>query len=268
MSTVEPSVAAPGPKVRTRLERFLSHPVAGGIAWAVTVGSIPLTICLYLRPPEHRDLRYMVHPEKTMIVREGQLSRLSVALDGKLVTRDISAAQVAFWNKGNQAIRRENVLEPLRLRTSPSVPIIGATIRRVSREVVRIQVDSTNFQRGELAISWNILERGDGAALQVVFAGGTDIDLVATATLEGQVHVNRLVPDVTPQTKYDAGEHGPFILLVVWSVGVALSLLVILVARSDRESLLKSGFWVPLAVAALISVFVLLSPESGPPFGF
>src|SRR5205823_1030419 len=129
---------------------------------------VVLAIYFFIEGQRHRELLYLVHPAKAVIVKAGQLSRLSVNLDGKPLDTDVTAAQIAFWNQGSESIRREHVLLPFTLRTQPPVPIIDATIRKTSRDIVQIQLDKSGLQRGELGLSWNILERNDGAIVQLI----------------------------------------------------------------------------------------------------
>jgi hypothetical protein len=103
--------------------------------------------------------------------KTGQLSRLSVTLDGATLNTDVTAAQIAFWNEGNDTIRNEYMLQPLILVTAPEARIFEATVRKKSREAVRIDLDTSRIDRGELGVSWNILEQGDGAIVQIIFAG-------------------------------------------------------------------------------------------------
>jgi hypothetical protein len=263
----------PPPTFRGRLDRLLRDPVVGAITLLLSVAAIPLSIYLALRQPEHRDLSYFVHPEKTAIVekmaiaKEGQIPRLSVTLDGKPVVSDVTAAQVAIWNEGNQAIRKEHVLESLQLRTSPSVPIVDATIRKTSRGVVRFELDKANFQRGELGLSWNILEGGDGAILQVVFAGGTETDLVATATLEGQSAIHRIEDRFLPQ-KYDPSNHMMRTIVTIWLFSIGQLFLFWIVAMANKQRLDRAWPGVSLAVGAIATLIVVALRDHRPPFGF
>lgn len=272
----EPVDEEPVSKVKTRLERFLSHPVAGAIAWILTVAAIPLSIYLYLRPPEHRDLCYLVNSEKTVIVREGQLSRLNVTLDGKAIGSDVSAAQVAFWNDGNKAIRSEHVLEPLLLRTQPSVPIIDATIRKTSRTVIHPKIDTAGFSQGVLGLSWDILEESDGAALQVVFAGGTHVDLVATTVLEGQASIRRIdVKAPPPKKRVEALK--VVLIGMLWILCLSSFVLVFARRRSKehvehmpQRRLLLDLLLIAISLggALFVTTDFLASHPRLPPFGF
>ena len=141
-----------------------------------------------------------MQPAKTVIVREGQLSRLSVTLDGKPITTDLTAAQVTIWNDGNQSIRREHVLEPMALRTPAGVRIVDVAIRKVSRSLVHPELDKTKFENGEVDVSWNILEGYDWIDLQITYAGPTSAGVTGSAVVEDQPGlVNKEPPTPAPE---------------------------------------------------------------------
>lgn len=169
--------------------RFFSNPIVGSLAGIVGVS---LGIYFYVQSSRHRDLTYLVHPAKAVVVKTGQASKLTVLVEGKEVLSDITVAQIAFWNAGNEPIRREHMLRPFVIRTETGVPIIEATIRKTSREVVSLELDRSRAPEGRIAASWNILERDDGGIIQVVFAGGPDTAISATAVIEGQPQIRQI----------------------------------------------------------------------------
>jgi hypothetical protein len=155
-----------------RLVSLFKHPAVGIIGSLSGIIAIPLAIYFYSQTVSHPELVYYVNPAKAVVVKQGATTRLAVTLDSRAVTTDITAAQVAIWNRGKQSVRRESVLEPVVIRTDPSVPILEATIRKQSREVTRLNVSQDELSKGELSISWAILEQGDGGVIQLVYAGG------------------------------------------------------------------------------------------------
>lgn len=260
------------------IRRLLENPFVSGVGWLVGIMSLPLAIYMYLVPHRHRDLSYMVHPAKAVIVKTGQLSRLSVSLDGNAVTTDVTAAQVAFWNEGNESIRAEHVLQPLRIKVN--VPIVDATIRRPARDVVRLALDKTQMARGELGVTWNILEGGDGGSVQIVFAGGPDVHVTADAVIEDQPVIRKLeVREENRDVPYSGRrpklfEWSPWLVLV--SLGWAILPLIALAigwirgTNRTRMSVLKV-FWVVLRFAGFIAGLGLLrwlASPAAPPFDF
>src|ERR1700682_4028884 len=111
---------------------FFAHPWVGIIGSVASILGALLAIYFYLHSVSRPELVYYANPVRTVVVKQGTASRLSVSFDAPLVTQDVTAVQVAIWNRGRQAIKREAVLEPIVIRTEPRVTILEATIRRMS----------------------------------------------------------------------------------------------------------------------------------------
>ena len=140
----------------------------------------------YFASQESPGLTYFVHPAKAAVVRTCQTSRLAVQFDGQDLTSDITAVQVAFWNAGNKPIRKNSILSPLVIRTGNQEPILEASLRKTSRDVVGITLDPSRLAAGEVEIGWNILEQNDGGVLQIILIGDETVDIQAQAIIEGQ----------------------------------------------------------------------------------
>lgn len=179
-------------KPSTFLNRLFANPIVGIAGSIASIVGLVLAIYFYINSNYHRDFAYIVHPAKAIVVQAGQLSRLSVTLDGKKLSTDVTAAQIAFWNEGNAAIRSEHILQPFTLVTSPQTRIIEATVRKKSREPVLIDLDTNRMDKGELGVSWNILERGDGAILQIIFTGPPSTPISINGVIEGQRHLRKV----------------------------------------------------------------------------
>jgi hypothetical protein len=136
---------------------------------------------------KQRELHYYVNPARAIVVKTGQTSRLSITLDGQSVNRDVSAVQVAFWNEGKESIKKENILRPFVIKTGPDAPILEAKIRKQNRDVVKIKLNRNRLEKGELEIDWNILEHYDGAIIQLVYFGDSNVPISATQLLKGKV---------------------------------------------------------------------------------
>jgi hypothetical protein len=157
-----------------RLFAFFAKPWVGIVGSVASIFGVLLAVYFYFHTNGFPELVYYVNPARAVVVKQGTASRLTVLFDGRPLNQDLSAAQVALWNRGRQAIRRAAILQPIIIRTEPRVPILEATVRRTSRDVVSLDLDRTRLADGEVSVSWNILEQGDGAVVQVVYAAGPD----------------------------------------------------------------------------------------------
>lgn len=220
--------------------RFFSNPIVGIIGWLATVLSLILTIYFYKAGKDARDLTYFVHPIKTVLVRASQASRLTTEFDGKRVQGDITAVQVALWNKGNLAIKRENLLKPIILYTGNNTPILEATLRKQSRDVIGISLATENLQQGRLAISWNILEGNDGCIIQLIYAGNPETSLSIEGVVEGQkqiehVRYSREIPSPNEQFVSDGRLSRMVGFFLLASSVFLLSLAIYMLISRDRR---------------------------------
>lgn len=187
--TQNEDVAAPSGNL---LDRLLRNPVVNAIAWIATVLGLILSIYFYVRSTKKRDLVYYVNPAQAIVVKTGESSGLHVFYGSHELTSDVTAAQIAVWNQGNDSIRPDNVLEQVAIRTKPSVPILEASIRKKSRDVIDVSLDQSRLSDGVVGVRWNILEQNDGAVIQIVYAGAPSNEIHTSGVVEGQGNIRQL----------------------------------------------------------------------------
>src|SRR5215510_6299699 len=141
------------PELRREFLRFFSNPAIGIAGSLASIVGLVLAVYFYNAARTTRVLVYFVHPAKAAVVKAGQSSRLHITLDGAPVERDVIAAQVAFWNEGEESIRLENMLRPLVIRTSPTAQILEAHVRKVSRSVVDLNLDPAKSMKASCALT-------------------------------------------------------------------------------------------------------------------
>jgi hypothetical protein len=115
--TQDKDVAAPS---NNWLDRLLRNPVVSAIGLVATVLGLILAIYFYAQSTKRRDLVSYINPAQAVVVKTGESSNLHVFYGSHEVTSDVTAAQIAVWNQGNESIRPDNVLERVVIRTYPS----------------------------------------------------------------------------------------------------------------------------------------------------
>lgn len=172
---------------------WLAHPLIGFIGTLASVIGIPLCLVLFFLSQQDRDVRYAVSSTPTTIVKAGQTSNLKVQFNNRELTSDVSSIQIAIWNAGKESVRRENILsETLSLRLEPATTVLEARVKKMTRDLVAFQVGTSNSSMGILTMSWNILERGDGALLEVIYTG-TSERVVIDGAIEGRMPIRRVM---------------------------------------------------------------------------
>jgi hypothetical protein len=259
-----------------RLFTFFGNPWVGIVGSVASILSLLLAVYFYYQGVSVRELVYYVNPARAIVVKQGTASRLAVSYDGRPLAQDVTAAQVAIWNSGRQAIRREAILQPVVIKTEPRVPILEATVRRKSREVVALDVDQAQLAEGQVSVSWNILEQGDGGVVQIVYAAGPDTQIQCVGVIEGQRGIRELrylgaIRSPAEQIRQNSREAGAVTALL----GLVIAMNVVMVVVSRRRGWVVEFrkamiFWGgPLVVALVLLAYLFYSvrvPE--PPFGF
>jgi hypothetical protein len=111
----------------------------------------------------------------------------------KEVTSDVSSIQIAIWNAGNETVRDTNILSKrIALKFEPSTPILDARVKRVTRTLTSFRLDSSDSSGGILYCSWDVLEPGDGALLEVIYVG-TSGKVITGGAIEGQIPIGRVI---------------------------------------------------------------------------
>ncbi len=150
--------------------------------------------------------------------------------------------------------------------------------------MVGLKLDASRSSQGIVLVDWRILERNDGASIQIIYAGSPQVKLAVDGVIEGQprilsVHYPGEIKDATAQVETT--------LLPLWvklfSSAVAFVLLMYGFALAERVTakralthrwrtfLLRVCFMSAMAggVFALISqVIVKLFALPSPPFSF
>jgi len=164
------------------------------------------------------------------------------------------------------------VLQPLVIHTAGGQRILEAKLRKSSREVINLSLNTSRLEAGEVEIDWNILERNDGGVLQIVYVGDESVDIAARAVIEGQQEIVRRTPSAeTPMFKSERSKYSPILSMVFIVVNlVVLSLQAIGVTRrisgqshvSKMDRLVQFALWAAVigfscAVVYYIRMFVL-----------
>lgn len=184
---------APGSDVKTfSILDFFANPWIGIVGSLASLVGVILAVYFYVAASRYPELVYYISPARAVVVKQGTASRLAVSFDGRPIAQDVTAAQLSIWNRGKESIRRGAILQPLVIRTDGKAPILEATIRKKSRDVVQLELNQSKMGAGELELSWNVLESGDGGLLQIVYAGGPDVGLQCYGVFEGQRAIREL----------------------------------------------------------------------------
>jgi hypothetical protein len=151
---------------------------------------------------------YHVSPQRTSLVDTSvpAPSQLQVLYRGKDLSRDVNAATLYLWNDGKLPIKADDVLEPLEIQLEPDCEILDARIIKVSRPVTKFtRGDVADTKKNILPLSFAILEKGDGAALQIIYAGKSNAPISVKGTIMGAGVFQEAVRSNGTQTPKEGG---------------------------------------------------------------
>lgn len=103
----------------------------------------------------------------------------------KEITKNVYFHELAIWNKGNLAIKKDNILKEIYLEYPEGVEVIDAFISSATRQDI-INASEKHTSGGRtIHVSFDILEKGDGFTIQAIYASDKKIPAVINGSIEG-----------------------------------------------------------------------------------
>jgi len=97
---------------------------------------------------------------------------LQVLHDGiPIAGKDVTSATVYVWNAGRASIRKVDVLRPYAFCLGEDGTLLHANILKATRQECGISISFSEPLSNRIALNFDVLEYGDGAAVQLIFAG-------------------------------------------------------------------------------------------------
>jgi hypothetical protein len=187
---------------------------------------------------------------------------LHVLYKGQSVSTDVTALQLEIWNAGKESIRSEHILSPIILQTSPKVPILEVRLRHTTRPVCGIYLDELRLADGEVRVAWKILEHNDGAVVQLIVAGPSNVTVVSQGSVEGDPTV-RLVTARSPLWLVDAAK-----LLMVLALWIWMAISLIRMPRPRGSVYILIWMLMTLCLALAFAVALTSFGSVPPPLSF
>jgi len=141
---------------------------------ATAIAGVLAAYYFYRVSVQERVPTFLIDPITATIIDSSgpNLSDLTVLYKGKPVgQRNVAAVRIYFWNAGRMPIRREDVLKPVQCVLRDDAEILDARVLRSSRDVTGFKIiPSANPTDNRVLFDFDILEKDDGAAIQVIYA--------------------------------------------------------------------------------------------------
>lgn len=223
-----------------------------GVVWFGAIGSLasivalPLSFWISAQGGKPR-LVFEASPLRTELVNQARPDDITVAFQGSEITeQSVVVASIQLWNVGRGSVRPSEVLKDVRVTVADGNRILRATVGGQSREIVGMQPSIENSTTAKL--SWTILEYGDGAVLDLLYAGDPDAKIVVEGLVEGQGEIEPIDMQYVKSRKGGAN----LFRVAIW---LAVLLLVLSIVPSAiqrfRTSVKRSGVARIMAVVEL-----------------
>jgi hypothetical protein len=260
---------------KNSLAHFFTNPIVGIVGSVTSIISLILAVYIWQGEKITPKLTYLINPARAVVVKANQASGLSVSFNNKDIKTDITAAQIAVWNEGKKVIKSENILKPIIIRTGNNSAILEATIIKSSRDVIKVNLDKSQLQDGIIKVSWNLLELGDGAVIQLIYQGNPDVNISVDGIIEGQRTIKRIITNqLKSSDETGLATNNKKLGFIILGAGGVLSVLVMILAFYTKKS--GKFTWpadlviiaAPLILLGIGSYFIFIEQKLGPPFGF
>ena len=272
-------------KTQTWMERVAKHPLIMLSSLGVAVVALLVMVLLFFISQDERELVYAINPIKTRVAIAGQATGLELLHQGvRLGSVDITAAQVAIWNSGDGSIKKENILKGVEISTNPPVRILEASIVKSSRDLeithFGMLESRESMDQGKVSISWDILEKDDGASIQLIYLGLPEVDIKVEGLIEGVGEIKRVGPRVkikTPAEQFESAKT-PWWIIIALIIGVGATTLAVVKTfiidikrKKKHTTFMIFGIFIILALWLLVGFSLWDIFGKGPmepPFGF
>lgn len=161
----------------------------GVVGTVGTLIGIVLSVYFYQASQIKPLLTFSVHPLKTELQRPDFDKELGFIYKGNPVNSEsITSVQVCIWNAGTRSIRDSDVLDPFRLLMPDGAAILSVRVKKTARPICGFECldNQEDYKSGKCHVKWRILEPGDGAVLQIIYAGSARQDPKLAGAVEGQ----------------------------------------------------------------------------------
>jgi hypothetical protein len=257
---------------QSTLRHILLHPLGVALSWIITGISISMAFYFYAGTRNFPQLSYTIKPVRGIVVRAERSSNMTVRYNDKIVTTDITAAQVVLWNEGQRPIKKAEVRKPIVIFTENNAPILEASIKKSSREITKLALDEDDIPNGRVNVTWDILEQNDGGTIQIVYEGKPDLNIFVDGVVEGQKQITRIEApegaiyrkefDRTSRKAFEAYE--TFLLIML-----TLSAPLIYIASSSSFPKWSRLLYLLVVLFSMGAIFYdLMYGYMEPPFGF
>lgn len=193
-----PSPLTQQPYIPTSLElrtlNLVRNNLIGLVGLLVGLVGIALSIYFYTASLRARQPVFVQDPVRSVILSPERLAKTPIRVvgpDGRTMTKDLVSTRFYFWNAGEEPIRKEDVLTPIRVSLGEGASLVDVNVAHISREVTGFSVSTIGEPPVALQIDFDILEHNDGSTVELLFTGNPDTSLGVSGQVVGARRITR-----------------------------------------------------------------------------
>lgn len=153
--------------------------------WGIVASAVVSAFFWWLSE-KSKDLAFAVSPTRADIVRSGLASDLTVLYKGSEISGNLSVIQLGVWNKGRDPIRQpDDILRAITIKPAPGMKVLEAKVVSATREELKFSIAPAEAN-GDMVLNWRILQKGDGALVQLLVVNAPDEPITVSGTIVGQ----------------------------------------------------------------------------------
>lgn len=155
----------------------------------IGVAGILLTLYIYAISSQEREPICLVNPIR-FVIRPSNMSLLLYKANGERIRTEATAAIFYFWNNGKLSIRKEEILQGIRISLDDkNAEILDYRILAFSRSLINAQLLMRKDKLNEVELDFRILENRDGFVGQIVFLGNPSAKMLVSGAVQGAPYI-------------------------------------------------------------------------------
>ena len=154
------------------------------IPTVVAVVAVIVAVYFGVKTSKTRDPRYRRH--STNLVKDFTSTVKSVQmLYNSIPISNLTVTKILFWNAGRETIRANDITpaDPLRISTLNGGQILEYTLLKMNNPPSEFHLEIRD--KATINLSFNFLEKNQGAIIQIFHTGSQDKDIVLEGTVIG-----------------------------------------------------------------------------------
>lgn len=169
------------------INRIVGSPQTGFIIGIVGLFLAIVGIALTIRSTRRKKPRFAMYSHNIVSGKIGATSAIQISYLGYGHPIDsFTITKLLIWNDGSETIHRQDIAkaEPLTINAKPPAIILEAKLIRARDETCQFQ-HSVSRDRSQITLSFDYLDKGDGAYLQIFHTGTSNTDLELRGKVKG-----------------------------------------------------------------------------------